>query len=585
MEERYIKAIDPDKWVRPAGWLTMPDIGSNFNLFNWSEQVQQTDWTKTFVTVSQDLINGPDGNLTADVIYEDSSTNNHIVSRSQQVFSGETYHVSFWIKSQGRDNIRLTTSQNFSQDGSTPTAWFDLSVGAIVSQNSGFTGADLSLTSVGNGWYFVSYKQPAISTSSLVIFQLNLSPNGSTLTYAGDITKGISVWGSQISKTTILKPYQKTEGFAGGDNKLAFLFAVYENEENCFSLNYGSAVCNYTVDWGDSTSINVINSIAIIEKRYDYSAISSIVLQDELGINYKQVIVTVTLNSGTLSGWVIGAISGTIGAAGNRPGKPQVLESIISHNHNINFSSRTSWPLMQNLIFKKFRPTGTVSSHFSNFVNLRNIEGFDLIDLSVGATSSSVFINIGAINKIDITWNGAAGGVTSMFSGSQFKRLGNVTLNTTGSVNTTFSICTNLIEVGNVNLIGTTSAQSTFLNCYSLVKIGTITMNSVTLPNSMFRDCYSLQELEFTDCSTLTNTTTMFNTCLSLRKLIMPGLIVSLNVGACALQRQGIIDLLNSLGSPVTTQNITLTGNPGMNDITAAEINAILTPKNWTYTP
>lgn len=584
MTNYYIKG-QTDKWVRPAGWLTMPDIGSNFNLFKWSEQVQQTDWTKTFVTVSQDLINSPDGNLTADVIYEDSSTNNHIVSRSQQVFSGETYYVSFWIKSQGRDNIRLTTSQNFSQDGSTPTAWFDLSVGAIVSQNSGFTGADLSLTSVGNGWYFVSYKQPAISTASLVIFQLNLSPNGSTLTYTGDITKGISVWGSQISKTTILKPYQKTEGIAGGDNKLAFLFAVYENEENCFTLNYGSGTCNYDIDWGDGTTLNVINTTTIREKRYDYSAISSIVLQDELGINYKQVIITVTLNSGTIVGWVIGSVSGVIGAAGNRPGKPQVLESIISHDHNVNFSARTSWPLMQNLIFKKYKPTGVVSSHFNNFVNLRNIEGFDLIDTTAATTSSSVFLAIGPINKIDIVWSSGVQSMTSTFSSGKFKRLGNVTLNTTAGVNTVFSGCTNLIEIGDVDLTGAIQAQSTFLNCYSLVKVGTITMNSMTLPNSMFSGCYSLQELEFTNCATLTNTTTMFATCLSLRKLIMPGLIVSLNVGACALQRQGIIDLLNSLGSPATTQNVTLTANPGMNDLTAAEINAILIPKNWTYTP
>ena len=275
MTNYYIKGAS-DKWIRPAGWLTMPDIGSNFNLFKWSEQVQQTDWTKTFVTVSQDLINSPDGNLTADVIYEDSSTNNHLLNRTMAMTLGETYYVSFWIKSQGRDNVRLTTSQNFSQDGSTPTAWFDLSTGVIVSQNSGFSGADLSLTSVGDDWYFVSYKQPVLSIATIAVLQLNLSPNGSILSYPGDITKGISVWGSQISKTSILKPYQKNEAIAGGDNKLAFLFAVYANEENCFTLNYGSATCNYDVDWGDGTTITVNNSTAIQTKRYDYSLISSI---------------------------------------------------------------------------------------------------------------------------------------------------------------------------------------------------------------------------------------------------------------------------------------------------------------------
>jgi hypothetical protein len=370
------------------------------------------------------------------------------------------------------------------------------------------------------------------------------------------------------------------------ENKLAFLFAVYENEENCFSINYSSAVCNYTVDWGDGTSLNVVNQITIREKRYDYSTITSIVLQDELGIDYKQVIVTVTLNSGTITSWVIGSISGTIGAPGNRPGKPQVLEAIISHDHSVNFSSRSSWPLMQNLIIKKYKPTGTVSSHFNNFVNLRNIEGFDLIDTTATGISSSTFIGIGPINKIDIVWSSGVQSMTSLFASSAFKRLGNVTLNTTttGSLNTAFNGCRNLIEIGNIDLTGSDSAQSTFLNCYSLVKVGTITMNSVTLPNSMCSGCYSLQELEFTNCATLTNTTSMFANCLSLRKLIMPGLIVLLNVTSCNLQKQAIIDLLNSLGSPLTTQNVVLTGNPGMIDLTNAEIMAILTLKNWTYT-
>jgi hypothetical protein len=368
------------------------------------------------------------------------------------------------------------------------------------------------------------------------------------------------------------------------ENKLAFLFAVYQNEENCFSINYSSAVCNYTVDWGDGTSLNVINSNTI-EKRYDYSAISSIVLQDELGINYKQVIITVTLNSGTLSGWVIGSVSAVIGAPGNRPGKPQVLEAIISHDHSVNFSSRSSWPLMQNLIIKKYKPTGNVSSHFNNFVNLRNIEGFNLIDTTATGISQATFIGIGPINKIDINWTGGSSGMTGLFERSAFKRLGNVTLNGAASVNTVFSGCRNLIEIGDINLGGNIQAQSTFLNCVSLVKVGTITMNSMTQPNSMFSGCYSLQELEFVNCATLINTTTMFANCLSLRKLIMTGLIVSLNVTSLNLQRQAIIDLLNSLGSPLTTQNVTLTGNPGMIDLTVAEINAILIPKNWTYTP
>ena len=369
------------------------------------------------------------------------------------------------------------------------------------------------------------------------------------------------------------------------ENKLAFLFAVYENEENCFSLNYGSAVCNYTVDWGDGTSINVINTTTITEKRYDYSAISSIVLQDELGINYKQVIITVTLNSGTITGWVIGSVSSTIGAPGNRPGKPQVLEAIISHTHGINFSSRISWPLLQSIKIVKLVPIGTVSSFFNGLISLRNFEGFENINTTNTTTSTNTFNSIGSINSINITWNSGIAGQSTMFSNSTFKKLGNINLQGSGGLGSVFASCFILTEVGTVNTNSHNTLTNLFNSNYNLRKIGTITVGgSAIVISSMFSGCYSIEEIEFTNCANIITTTTAFLNCLSLRKLIMPNMSVSFSVVSCNLQRQVIIDLLNSLGSPLITQNIVLTSNPGMIDLTNAEIMAILTPKNWTYT-
>ena len=33
MEERYIKAIDPDIWIRPAGWPALPNLTSADNKY------------------------------------------------------------------------------------------------------------------------------------------------------------------------------------------------------------------------------------------------------------------------------------------------------------------------------------------------------------------------------------------------------------------------------------------------------------------------------------------------------------------------------------------------------------------------
>jgi hypothetical protein len=126
-----------------------------------------------------------------------------------------------------------------------------------------------------------------------------------------------------------------------------------------------------------------------------------------------------------------------------------------------------------------------------------------------------------------------------------------------------------------------------FINNFSLKKIGTITIGGTAVNiTSMFQNCYSLEEIVFTDCSNVTTlASTTFATCVSLRRLVLPGLRFSVVTPVGSLQRDAILELLTSLGTASTIQNVTLTGNPGLDNLTAAEINAILVPKNWTYTP
>ena len=243
------------------------------------------------------------------------------------------------------------------------------------------------------------------------------------------------------------------------ENKLAFLFAVYENEENCFTLNYGSTTCNYTVDWGDGTTLTINNLNAIQTKRYDYSLINSIVLQDNFGINYKQVIVTVTLNSGTLAAWVISPSS-----AATRTGKSQILESVLSHSHSVSFAARQQ-PLMESLKIIKLIPTGVVSNQYQNFVSLRNFEGFENIDTTNTTTSTSAFNAIGPVwQTLNFTWNSGASGMTSILSGSRIKKFGNMTFLGNGGLSTALSGCPSLEEIGDINLGNHNALTSMFIN-------------------------------------------------------------------------------------------------------------------------
>jgi hypothetical protein len=219
---RTVDSQNQDFFPLPNGELDSDEI-SNFvgwNLFAWSEQLQQPYWAKINLTVTTDTVVDPDGNTTGDILYETTTNGVHTLQRTLAVTTNEEYTVSFWIQPQGRTFVRILTAVNLSWDGTTaPVAWLDLSTGTIISQNAGF-GGTVQISPAPNGWYFVSYTVKAVSNATSAIIQLNLSPDGTTVSYVGDTSLGITVWGLQVSETSVIKPYFQTGSLGGGEGRV-----------------------------------------------------------------------------------------------------------------------------------------------------------------------------------------------------------------------------------------------------------------------------------------------------------------------------------------------------------------------------
>jgi hypothetical protein len=194
---------------------------NGYNLAIWSEDLSQTTWNKSSLQVSPILINDPLGVASGRVLLETAVTSTHAVSRATSGVGGNTYTVSFWIKAQGRDNFRLTTTTGLNSR----QAWLNLATGTIVSQPTPFV--NLTITPDINDWYLVSFTETAANATLQIT--INFSPDGSNITYLGDITKGMAIWGLQISETSTIKPYQKTEINAGGNG---FITTWYDQSTN-----------------------------------------------------------------------------------------------------------------------------------------------------------------------------------------------------------------------------------------------------------------------------------------------------------------------------------------------------------------
>lgn len=172
------------------------------NLVKYSEEFDNAVWTKTRSAVATNVTSDPDGSYSADLLFEDSSlTSSHYLSQTSQVPAGSAY-ASIYAKAGTRTHLSLQLWN--STDNAVGDVTFDLSGGVILTTTAG-AGA---IVSAGNGWYRCSVSATATVASSLLIALLH---DGSSITYTGDGTSGLYIWGAMVNPGSFLRPYQRTQ--------------------------------------------------------------------------------------------------------------------------------------------------------------------------------------------------------------------------------------------------------------------------------------------------------------------------------------------------------------------------------------
>lgn len=373
------------------------------------------------------------------------------------------------------------------------------------------------------------------------------------------------------------------------DNHIAILYAIFEDEINVASVSAAvtSSGAIYNINWGDGTNENANNSLTR-SKTYDYSTITSPILQDKNGRNYKQVLIEITPVSGTaINGWNLSP------GVSNRP-KNNTLEIVYAWNlfgGSLTNPGEFSGISRRALICESIKiVSGSISSsgigtgRLSLLNNLKNFEigGLSFIDVNV----SQLFSQLGAWNGGDLTIGGTAGlrSIVNCFLNSSFKKIGNINTPLVTSHQAVFQANFILEEVGNIDASSSTTLAAIFNICYNLRKVGTIQVSSaLTTISSAFANCQSVNEIVFVgdmgNCGTPAGSPFLNNT--SLKVLRLPNIKHSLLLTNTSLQRPAIIDLFNDLGTVTPgSATITLSGSVGALDLTAADL-LIAQNKGW----
>lgn len=172
------------------------------NLLSYSEQFDNAAWTKTNVTVTANNAASPNsGVVTADFVVETAVTDLHYVEHAA-TFANSPTTYSVFVKPNGRSWCVLLLSDSAAANF---FAYFNVSTGVVGTTSGSPT---TSIYSVGDGWYRCSITgTPAAGVGFVRVY--NASADNS-ITYLGDITMGLHVWGAQVDTSSSVRAYIPT---------------------------------------------------------------------------------------------------------------------------------------------------------------------------------------------------------------------------------------------------------------------------------------------------------------------------------------------------------------------------------------
>jgi hypothetical protein len=199
------------------------------NMALWSEALNEGIWGKTRASITKNATAIPaafGSFVVADKLVEDTTaTNTHFTVQAVTAVSGTYYTLSVYAKAGERTHIRPAFSSSTgvfpSPDISTI---FNLSNGTIF---GGTAGAGAVMEDLGGGWYRCSITAQAIATGS-VNFILGLH-DGTSITYTGDGTSGLYLWGAQFEAAEAVTDYVPRFGSSETVTNAALQSETFDN--------------------------------------------------------------------------------------------------------------------------------------------------------------------------------------------------------------------------------------------------------------------------------------------------------------------------------------------------------------------
>jgi hypothetical protein len=179
---------------------------ASVNLLTFTQQFDNAAWTKTAATVTANTTVAPDGTSTADKLVETTATSAHTCRNTATVTASTTYTLTVYAKAGERTWIAVDP---VSPGVSNNITFFNLSNGTIGTSAAGNTAA---ITDAGNGWYRCTVTRTTAVGQITCFAQFAPASADNTVSYTGDGTSGIFIWGAQLEVGSTATTYTRNNG-------------------------------------------------------------------------------------------------------------------------------------------------------------------------------------------------------------------------------------------------------------------------------------------------------------------------------------------------------------------------------------
>lgn len=200
-ESANVPRFDYDPVTLAARGLLIEPQRTNFIV--WSENYDDSSWSKADVTVTANQTASPTGAATADAVVENTAADLHAVYRFLYFAELTKYTHSVFFKSRERIFAYITIGEGINRQA----ANIDLTTGAVTSAviSGNPAGAGYSARMSSNGFVRAEVEFTTTVNSALCLFGSSNSANPawnsySDVVYSGDGASGIYAWGSQLEQ-------------------------------------------------------------------------------------------------------------------------------------------------------------------------------------------------------------------------------------------------------------------------------------------------------------------------------------------------------------------------------------------------